>query len=849
MLGLLVESRPTRCLGSLARTLGCGLLGVLPAHAALAQALAPNPGPDVIVGDLIDTASYGSESTPTGVNAYDVGTTSCNVGNVDLQWVAATNQHPVIAQNVYRLKDGRFEHVGLSWVKHGFFALAGNLCGTCNGNSGDVLGVGCSDPYDSGLNGLQPSLGPRSAINPSTGAFVYGSDTPATWPPVGGSRLKRRVQIATADIDPALNASAQYFAEGVYISPDDAAAGNGFNNASYRPVRFLAGSATLPSQYVAGSSTQRTRPAIFAWRDFGGGITPGGEGIADPSVRLVALDVPGDGRFWLGSKVIALGNGSFRYEYAVYNLNSDRAAGSLLIPLPAGGTASGIGSRTPLHHSGEPYSTAPWTTAVGPLGVSFATSEAFASNPNAPALRWATLGSFWFTSTSAPAEGSVRLGLFKPGAGPMAGLTTLAVRLPTPGGANVAPTAVFNDECSSPAVAHHGANAFSTLGATGDWSGLCGPSAATGDVWFSYTYSSFAPGCTGQIIFDTCGSGFGTFMEVYSTAACPAVADLPSCQDDVPPCGVGTSRVALPAVEGRTYLVRIAAASGAGGNGVLNITAPFCLPPIGACCDESGVCTIGQGTCHVGTFLGPGTSCAPAPCPQPTPPANDLCAAAQPIGDALLGEARLTGRTFGATTDGTDCFASGFFDVWYLYTPAVTGLVTLDTCADPQGATPFDTILTVRSSCAGPEVGCNDDACLSRSRLTVSLQAGIAYRVRVAGFGGDRGRFVLGVEGGGGRTLGACCRGSICQVQPAAGCSGVGVKFSGVGVACAPANPRTPCCRADFNQNGTREITDIFGFLSDWFAGRPPAAIGSEGQTQPVVGDIFAFLAAWFGGC
>ena len=39
-----------------------------------------------------------------------------------------------------------------------------------NLEGGNVLGVGCSDPYDNGLNGVQDSLGPRSEINPATAA-------------------------------------------------------------------------------------------------------------------------------------------------------------------------------------------------------------------------------------------------------------------------------------------------------------------------------------------------------------------------------------------------------------------------------------------------------------------------------------------------------------------------------------------------------------------------------------------------------------------------------------------------------------------------------------------------------
>ena len=39
---------------------------------------------------------------------FRMGTNSCNIGDQPLNWVDATNQHPVIAQNMYRLKTGRF---------------------------------------------------------------------------------------------------------------------------------------------------------------------------------------------------------------------------------------------------------------------------------------------------------------------------------------------------------------------------------------------------------------------------------------------------------------------------------------------------------------------------------------------------------------------------------------------------------------------------------------------------------------------------------------------------------------------------------------------------------------------
>ena len=143
------------------------------APAAMAQ------GPDVIVGGLPSTNSYGT-SGGTGIYAYSVATTSCNVGSSNLSWVASTNAHPVIAQDMWRLKDGRFTQIGNSWLKHGFCALQQNLCGACPGGGGcpSFLQPGCSDPYSASLNGQQGNLGPRSQVNAFTGVFPY--------PPGGG---------------------------------------------------------------------------------------------------------------------------------------------------------------------------------------------------------------------------------------------------------------------------------------------------------------------------------------------------------------------------------------------------------------------------------------------------------------------------------------------------------------------------------------------------------------------------------------------------------------------------------------------------------------------------------------
>jgi len=158
-------------------------------------------GPDVIVGGIVGMQNYGSQG---GIAAFSVGTTSCNIGTANLLWVANTNQHPVISQNLYRLSgDGKFTQIGQSWLKHAFFALTQNLCSTCNGQGGSVLGVGCADPYSSGLNGTQSPLGPRSEVNAATVFFIY---PPQNTPPFSGI-IARRLQVHETDLNPALSAT------------------------------------------------------------------------------------------------------------------------------------------------------------------------------------------------------------------------------------------------------------------------------------------------------------------------------------------------------------------------------------------------------------------------------------------------------------------------------------------------------------------------------------------------------------------------------------------------------------------------------------------------------------------
>jgi hypothetical protein len=355
----------------------------------------PSIGPDVIVGELYDIIKWG---TLGGVTSYSLGTYSCNVGDQPVHWFSEDNRHPVIGQNIYRLEEGRFEQVGMSWLKHGFYALTDNLCCTCNDpHTGSLLGVGCSDPYSAGLNGSQARLGPRSEVNPWTGVFPY----PFTTQGQTGDVLYKRLQIANSEIDPALHPTAQFFGEGQYVTEDDATAGNQMNNASWRPLtvgNFTSGGWDL----LLSSYTRRTDPAIRAWV------------AMDPNVQIHPVQASGDGALYVASNVTDNGNGTWHYEYAIENLNSDRAGQKFSVPIAPGVVVSNVSFHDISYHSGERYSSQDWTSQVFADHVEWA-SDTYVNNANANALRWGTLYNFRFDADGAPGSDAGTLTFFKPG--------------------------------------------------------------------------------------------------------------------------------------------------------------------------------------------------------------------------------------------------------------------------------------------------------------------------------------------------------------------------------------------------------------------------------------------------
>ena len=402
---------------------------------------APNlvPGPDVIVGNIENVAQSGNAGTQVGLA---IGTDSCNNGDQPVDWFALPNtDHPVVPQNLYRMSGGadntqRFEQIGQSWMKHTFEALEDSVCGTCNTSgcqTGTHLCPGCSDPYVSSLNGDQNSIGSRAWMNPFTGSFPSTANNHNGHAHDG---VSHRIRVEVSDLNTTQNPGATYFGEAGYITPHEytwcqshPGECNMFNNYSYR--QFSVGGGPTFFNFSAVGSTVRMQPAIVAW--VGTGAT----------VNQVEPDPGNDGIWFMGYKVTNPSAGVWHYEYALYNMNLDRSIQSFSVPV-GGANISSIGFHAPPQEPGWPndgtfnnqgYSSTPWAVDQSVGAITWST-ETFATNQNANAIRFGTLYSFRFDANQPPQAVNATVGFFKTGS-PM----TVAIQAPAGGTPTPTPTA------------------------------------------------------------------------------------------------------------------------------------------------------------------------------------------------------------------------------------------------------------------------------------------------------------------------------------------------------------------------------------------------------------------------
>ncbi|MGE3164397.1 MAG: hypothetical protein AB7O52_05805 [Planctomycetota bacterium] len=267
-----------------------------------------------------------------------------------------------------------------------------------------------------------------------------------------------------------------------------------------------------------------------------------------------------------------------------------------------------------------------------------------------------------------------------------------------------------------------------TAAATAEPWPTCGTTSGTGGgVWYQFA------GNGDQVTLSTCslGTNYDTKIRVWS-GSCVAPVCVAGNDDDFT-CAINGlhSRVAFLTTPGETYFILVHGF--AANQGLFEMTVTCLTPGLENCMNGLDDDLDGLVDC-----FDPDCSAIPA-C---APPANDDCAGAISVG---------LGATAFDTTLATDSAvpgptvpcngAVGQFnqDVWFEFTPATTASYLIDTCT----AGGFDTdMLIYTGGCGGlVEEDCSGDGTglvgcqIFYSALTLPLNAGTSYLIRIGGFG------------------------------------------------------------------------------------------------------------------
>ncbi len=637
-----------------------------------------NPGPDLIIGDIFDAESYGSVGDRA---AFSIGTDVCNIGDEPVNWIAETPDHPVFDRSLYRIHDNRVQQIGLTWLKHGFGAVQDDSCGCgCVPADWTHLGVGCSDAYSASWNGLQSIQGSRLEVDPWPAAFPFPPDG---WGETGDA-IFRRLNVHHDDLDPTVYPDAVYFAEAHVLSPHESGAGNRHNNFSTRAVSFAPAGESwvllLEDQTLVG------QPVLRAWAEI------------DPQVVVSEIHVPGDGRVLVAARVQNQGDGWYRYEYAVENLDYGGSIRSFRVPFSEAATIGGVTFSDIDYHSGDPIVGTDWLSQIDGSSITWSTDD-WSTDPWANAIRWGTTYSFGFRANIDPVKGLIELDSFMPGMP-----SGMAI-------ASVVPRTEQVDPCSLPP-------------------GPC-PQDVDGDLLVT----------TNDLLlvlahWAECGDGTWQPIGDIDHDCCVTVDDLimliGGWGEDCRPVGACCLSQAGCQDE---LSEKDCLALGGKWQGDKSQCATANCPEVGACCLVDGSCIEDvSDSCEDlgGLFLSGGQSCDN--CPLMT----DACTDASEVVEGMVAfDTRL------ATTDGPidpECahFDEGEIgnDIWAIYSPAANGTLVLSTC----GTADYDTDIAIYDGidCEEPVLlGCNDDfeSCPEYSSyLEVPVLWSNNYLLRIGGW-------------------------------------------------------------------------------------------------------------------
>lgn len=327
------------------------------------------------------------------------------------------DQHPYLIWNLYRIDaDGRISQIGRSGVKHAWLTTNGGCLDPADHDS-HILGRGCTDTYGTGNNDTSSDLGPRSEIVPATGVWgrcgsIYDPNCVGSSTANPNGSYDQRLIVREPQISVEKNPGATYLFESWYIAREDINPYNSMATVTGQPN--WSGSTWSPG----GGSNYKLGPAIDRWVD------PANPGANAKSSELVAPE----GHAKVAVKVVDIGNGQWRYDYAVMNVDFARAVTTGSAPNVRVLSNQGFDSFSVPVASGSLVAALPGNAGELDPSVNWRASTVggrvdWSSDPSRPGFRtpslgtsalpktldWGVMYSFSLISNKAPVNGTATL--------------------------------------------------------------------------------------------------------------------------------------------------------------------------------------------------------------------------------------------------------------------------------------------------------------------------------------------------------------------------------------------------------------------------------------------------------
>jgi len=368
-----------------------------------------------------------------------------NAGDADVPWFRQLDpappslypheprdQHPFLVWNLYRIMDGRIEHLAASGTKHAFFTINVNCDLNCF--NGQILWPGCEDTYAVSNNDSSTYQGPRSEIGASQGLWescnsFFDPDCDGSQDGYSG-QWNNRLLVDPAELD---HQDAEYFMESWYVIQYDV---DIFNTMGYRSINPQQGGSGGYTFSPLGTFNQGT--LVEEWVAEGDTDSlVGHELIVVPSLtpdEPYPYNMP-QGHLRVLARAEDLGDGTWRYRYAVMNFDFDRGVDEFSIPLAEGAEVFDTWMGGP-----PDVLSSSWAADVFPDRVVFSSSGGRGSG-----LPWYTLYNFELVTDQAPVEG----GLVRLGATGQTEPEALEVGMPSPGSDFLTDPVIFDDRFES----------------------------------------------------------------------------------------------------------------------------------------------------------------------------------------------------------------------------------------------------------------------------------------------------------------------------------------------------------------------------------------------------------------